>query len=308
MICPCCGVKTEVALSEGCANCGALAVGPPLAPPKQVLPSFAAAAAVAGLGGLALAALAGVTVAALLEKTSPLAATLWDVIAAAETAAWRLKFIVAPLAVGVVWWSAHTYFKIRRAPALWTGRRMALAGMSSSCVALALCAALIGVTVPARLAERELAQRVQSEVPLRTFNRVLTQYRIRYGTHAADIKDLAKLPDPDGSIAKLLAEFPVVEYTASAQKASLPVAQAKKMRAPRLRQINLRDAVNDTDADSISFTNYTLRLPGTDGLMNTADDLLMRDGVAVAAEEEASGEIESPAPIGRRSSRTPVKQ
>lgn len=307
MICPCCGVKTKTDLSEGCDRCGAVAVGPPLAPPKQLLPSFGAAASGACLGSLALAALLGATIVALIEEKSLLAANLGDIIGAAETAAWRLKFIIAPAAVGVAWWSARTYFKIRSAPARWTGREMSLVGFASSCTALVLVAALIGVTVPVRIAERQLAQRVKSEVPLRTFNRVLTQYRIRYGTHAADIKDLEKLPDPDGSIAKLLAEFPLMEYSASAQKASLPAAQAKKMRAPRLRQINLRDTVDDADGERISFTNYALRLPGDDGLLNTADDLVMRDGITGAA-EESSIATESPTPISRRFSRVPANR
>lgn len=310
MICPCCGAQTETALSEGCDRCGAVAVGPPLAPPDRMLPSFASAAFTAGVGGLSLAALASGVVVTLAEEKSLLTADFWDWTAAAQTAAWRLKFIIAPVAVGIGWWSARTYLKIRRAPARFTGKEMALAGFGSSCAALALVAALVGVTIPARLEKRELARALKNDVALYTFNRAFTQYRIRYGTHVADLKDLAKLPDPDGSIAKLLAEYPRAEYIASAEKASLPAIQAKRLRAPRLRQIGLRDAADDSVGDRISFTNYTLRLPGEDGLLNTEDDSIIRDGITVDAKESsgASEVIALPSPRSARPRRGPAKQ
>ncbi|MEJ7712571.1 MAG: hypothetical protein WKF84_22665 [Pyrinomonadaceae bacterium] len=229
-----------------------------------MLPSFVAAAITAGLGGLSLMALTGGTVTTILEERSLFAASFWDWISAAETAAWRLKFILMPLALGATWASWRAYFRILRRPAEFTGKGMSVAGFASSCAALTLLVTLIGVTIPVRLEKQEIARSVKNDVPLYSFNRALIEYRIRYGSYPADMSDLKKLPDADGSIAKLLAQFPSEGYTASAQKASVPASKSGKLRAPRLRQAALRDNADDSDTggDRISFTNYILKLPG----------------------------------------------
>ncbi len=262
-----------------------------------MLPSFVAAAITAGLGGLSLMMLALGTVTTLLEEGSLLGAAFWDWISAAETTAWRLKFMLMPLALGASWASWRAYFKILRRPAEFTGKGMSIAGFASSFAALTLLVTLIGVTIPARLEKQEIARSVKSDVPLYSFNRALTEYRIRYGSYPADMSDLKKLPDADGSIAKLLAQFPPEGYTASAQKASVPASKGGRLRAPRLRQAALlRDDADDSDAggDRISFTNYVLKLPGEDGMLNTEDDLVIRDGVTGDAKKGASGETEKP--------------
>src|SRR5437763_14531228 len=49
-ICPCCGAEFEGELSDGCASCGARAVGPPLARPERELPAYGHALGVSAAG------------------------------------------------------------------------------------------------------------------------------------------------------------------------------------------------------------------------------------------------------------------
>src|SRR5829696_5021161 len=66
-ICPCCGVSSEGGFGDGCASCGARAVGPPLARPERVLPGYGHALAISAAGLLMACALAGSTAGALLQ-------------------------------------------------------------------------------------------------------------------------------------------------------------------------------------------------------------------------------------------------
>ncbi|HEX8684900.1 MAG TPA: hypothetical protein VF654_00325, partial [Pyrinomonadaceae bacterium] len=60
-MCPCCGEGFEGGPEEACASCGARRVGPPLARPERVLPSYGHALAVCAAGLLLLAAALGAT-------------------------------------------------------------------------------------------------------------------------------------------------------------------------------------------------------------------------------------------------------
>ncbi|HEX8687291.1 MAG TPA: hypothetical protein VF654_12360, partial [Pyrinomonadaceae bacterium] len=99
-------MSSEGGFGEGCAACGARAVGPPLARPERVLPGYGHALAVSAAGLLMACAVAGSTAAALLgfEEFALDPKTL---LRAAETAAWRLKWTALPagfLLAGVCAW------------------------------------------------------------------------------------------------------------------------------------------------------------------------------------------------------------
>ncbi|HYJ46304.1 MAG TPA: hypothetical protein VEV81_06785, partial [Pyrinomonadaceae bacterium] len=53
-VCPCCGFKFEGDLHDGCASCGARAVGPPLSKPISELPFYGRSLFVGAVGGLLL--------------------------------------------------------------------------------------------------------------------------------------------------------------------------------------------------------------------------------------------------------------
>src|SRR5918997_1054302 len=99
IICPCCGAQIEGDLQvDGCGACGALAVGPPLARPEHELPALGLPVAVALSGALLAFVFAVSTLFALLGQ-KPFALGFGNVLAAAETAAWRLKWLLLPLSV-----------------------------------------------------------------------------------------------------------------------------------------------------------------------------------------------------------------
>ena len=67
MICPCCGVRFEGEMREGCRACGAREVGPPLARPQRELPSYGYAFAAIAAGLVLVAAFVTAFVSTLLQ-------------------------------------------------------------------------------------------------------------------------------------------------------------------------------------------------------------------------------------------------
>ncbi|HEX8069075.1 MAG TPA: hypothetical protein VF546_03925 [Pyrinomonadaceae bacterium] len=284
-ICPCCGEKLsgEQALVD-CAACGARAVGPPLARPERELPGYGRALAVGAAGALLLLFLSVGTVVALVER-QPFSLAFWNVMGAAETAAWRLKALTLPFAVLALWPSVRVVRTLRREPARFAGLRLASAGLSMSAAVVVAFAVLIGLTVPARLQQRAAARQAAEEAVAYDVSRVLLQYQIRYGTYPARPEDLReKLPDPDGAVARV-AELIRPSYEPVSDIASLPAAGTKTRRgaaALRVRSTALRTGVDDTPDEGLAFTGYKVVLPGADKKLGTPDDITLRDGRLVA--------------------------
>ena len=101
----------------------------------------------------------------------------------------------------------------------------------------------------------------------------------------SDKKDLARLPDPDGSIAALLKEIDASEYKVSAELAAVPKQNPRPLRGAVIRNASLSTAADEPLSEGLSFTNYELRLPGADKLLNTEDDLIVIDGVITKVSE-----------------------
>jgi hypothetical protein len=264
-------VSSEGGFGEGCAACGARAVGPPLARPERVLPGYGHALAVSAAGLLMTCALAGSTVGALLQFDE-FALDPKTLLRAAETAAWRLKWTALPAGFALsalCWWA---YARMRRAPSCFVGHAHARAGLALTLVSALLLSALIGVTV--------------------------------FGTYPAALTDLRRLEDPDGSVARLLSVVAPGEYKAETDLASLTPARGKSRGKRRVSAVRAAAAVDAPDA-GIALTNYALALPGRDRVLGTADDLYIRDGVILdVAPTRAAGAgaaiAASPTPAGRR--------
>ena len=290
VICPCCGLKFEGDLLTGCTACGARAVGPPLARPEHELPYYGRALFVGATGALLATAFIASTAFAFFEQ-KPLSLAFWNVVAAVETAAWRLKFLGLPLALVAVWAGGRLAASIRRAPLRFTGARMAHSGLGLSAVVLVLMAMAIGVTVPERMRQRQRGIDAGIYAQGYTIQRALLEYRARYGTYPTDMKDLReRLPDPDGTIAAALGAMGGRGYTPRADLASaLPKTKQRKGRA-QMRRVSLNESTDDSAGEKVSFTNYELRLPGEDKMMNTEDDWLMRDGLILKPSEMSPAE------------------
>src|SRR5215218_9826960 len=265
-MCPCCGGGFEGGPEEACASCGARRVGPPLAKPERVLPSYGHALAVCAAGLVLLAAALGATVGSLLQFEE-FALDAKTLLRAAETAAWRLKWTALPGGVVLMVFCEWLYAWMRREPARFVGHAHARAGLAAVAAVTVALAALIGVTVPERLRMRELGKRAAENAVLYETDLALARYRKRFGTYPAALTDLRRLEDPDGSLARLLAVIAPGEYKPETDLASLGAGRAGKARGRR------RAGTTDTSDAGIALTNYGLTLPGRERVLGTEDDL-----------------------------------
>ncbi|MFL6231078.1 MAG: hypothetical protein ACJ741_20060 [Pyrinomonadaceae bacterium] len=302
IICPCCGAKTNADLGvEPCAGCGAFSVGPPLARPEHELPAYGLTAAIAAAGAL-LALVFTVATAMALFAAKPFSLGFWNVAAAAETAAWHLKWALLPLALAAFVAGARALMRVSRAPQRYVGVRFALGGLATSALVATTMLTLIGVTVPERLRQREAAQEAADHVEAYDPIRVLLEYQQQYGTFPSGDEDLKRLPDPDGSIARTRAMFSagLLQYEPESTIASLPPsakARGRRSTSVTIRPVSLRTGADDAaqQGEPIAFTNYTLRLAGADKKLGTSDDLFVRDGMIVPAPSVPTQTTRTPA-------------
>ncbi|MBA3766343.1 MAG: hypothetical protein H0W99_05015 [Acidobacteria bacterium] len=280
-VCPCCGGKFEGNLLDGCALCGARAVGEPLARPEIELPAYGRGVLVGAIGLLLLLFFTLSTIIALFEQTQ-LTIGFWPIVSAAETAAWRLKWTVLPFSVVALWGGWLIYASIRRESVRFAGHDLARCGLMASMLVIVMIATFIGLTVPERLRQRALGIYAGVEAQGYTVERALLEYRQRYKTYPTNVKDLQDgLPDRDGSIAAALSNIDPSTYQPRANLANASTAKPGRLRGAALRRASMNNPTDDSVNEKISFTNYEVRLPGADKIPNTDDDWLMRDGVFI---------------------------
>ncbi len=279
-VCPCCGFKFEGDLQiDGCASCGARAVGPALSRPVRELPTYGRSLLVGVMGGVMLVTFLVSTIMALFER-APVSLGFWSIMGAAETAAWRLKWIAIPATIIALWAGALICRSIRRNPKRFLWSRVAHSGLWAVITVAVLIATLIGITVPERLHQIELRQEAAIYAQGYTIQRALLDYRARYGTLPSTLDELRRLPDPDHSIAAALAGIEATAYTPGADLAALPKKKSRTPRGVALRNASLR-STDDAPEGGLSFTKYEMRLPGPDNKLGTEDDWTMRDGLII---------------------------
>ncbi|HEX8472392.1 MAG TPA: hypothetical protein VF666_00005, partial [Pyrinomonadaceae bacterium] len=90
-------------------------------------------------------------------------------------------------------------------------------------------------------------------------------------------------PDEDGSVAQVRAMLSAGDYSPEANLAALPPpgrkGRGRRANAVRLTPASAKTNTDGAPAESLSLTNYGLVLPGRDKLLNTEDDIRVRDGV-----------------------------
>lgn len=287
-ICPCCGFEFEGALSNGCESCGARSVGEPLPKPARELPSYARSLLLTVTGALMVLVFLTDTILALAKRT-PFSISFWSLVAAGETAAWRLKWIALPATIVVLWASRKIYQSMLQNPERFCGLRYARVGLAASASVPVLIAVLIAVTVPERLQQRQLGIEAEAAIPGRTISRAIFEYSIKFERVPNHLNDLKQLPDQDGSIAAAL-KIVDPENNPTAYKPTADVAASRKpqtLRGALIRNASLNNATDESLGDGLTITNtnYELQLPGPDKLMGTEDDLLLRDGIITKASE-----------------------
>jgi hypothetical protein len=246
------------------------------------LPSFGPASAAFAAGMAMFATFTGLLIAAFIDK-KPGPIGFWTIATAGEIVAWRIKWVAIPVVIVVLWGSARIVRTIRQHPSQYMGLRAARAGFVSAAVVTVLIAALIGITIPERLRQRQMAHNAGRYSQAYTYSRALLTYRELHGFIPPPetlISELRTLPDPDGSIAAALQDLDVNGYQPGTVVASAPSKNKPlPLRGQVIRKASL--AVPVTDHPGVSFTNYELRLPGADKLLNTEDDLIVRDGLVM---------------------------
>jgi hypothetical protein len=91
--------------------------------------------------------------------------------------------------------------------------------------------------------------------------------------------ELAKLPDPDGSIAAAIRDLDVTGYQPRAEIAAVNTPKPAKLNGVVIRNAGFTPESDDTTPAGLVFTNYELRLPGVDKILGNEDDLMVRDGI-----------------------------
>jgi len=208
----------------------------------------------------------------------------WTVVAAGETAAWRLKWMALPVAIAVLWSGARIIRSIKTDPNKFIGLRAARIGFTNAAVVTTLFATLIGITVPARLRQRRYGIEAKLYARGRTLSRALLEYRELHGTVPPQeelVKELRTLPDPDGSIAEALRDLDPSGYQPGAVLASATKAKPTALRGGAIRNASVNTTAGSAGDHGIAFTNYDWRLPGEDKILNTDDDLIIRDGLVM---------------------------
>lgn len=289
--CPCCGFKFHGALTSGCKQCGARAVGEPLPKPAHELPSYGRALVLAVTGSLVALIFVVQTISAFVQKWDG-SFGFWSWVAAGETAAWRLKWTAIPVLFVVLWFGRKLYRSILSQPEKFCGVNYARNGLLASATVAMLIAMLIGVTVPARLEHRRLAKEAAILAQGYTIERALLEYRIKYHTLPADFKTLQeRVSDPDGTLAAALSGVDPLAYVPTADFAANATEKSRTLRGAVIRKASLSSATDDTPPGGLAFTNYVLRLPGEDKILDTEDDWVVRDGVVMKLSEIAKGGV-----------------
>jgi hypothetical protein len=266
-------------------------VGEPLPKPSHELPSYGRALILAVTGSL-VAGLFLVQVVLAFIQNYEKSFGFWTWVVAGQTAAWRLKWFSILLLFAVLWLGRKLYRSIQLQPARFCGLKHARRGLLASSIIVLLVAFLIGVTIPARLEQRQLAKDAAILAQWYTFERAMLEYRLKYKTYPADFKDLQeRIPDPHGTLAGALANLDPTGYRPSADVAALATEKSRSLRGAVIRKASISSPTDDATPGGLSFTKYVLRLPGEDGIIGTDDDWIGHDGMITKLSEVAKGGV-----------------
>ena len=203
----------------------------------------------------------------------------WSWVAAAETAAWRLKWISMPVMFVALWFGAKLYRSIRQEPERFCGLTYARSGLVASATVAMLIALLIGVTVPARLRQRELAKEAKYKAAYHTFEAAALEYKQRYHTYPANFQDLrARIPDQYGTLQEALALLDPNGYEPRAAEMAVATEKSRPLPGLAIRKVSLSTPDDDIPAGGLAFIKFDLRMPGEDKILGNEDDWVARDG------------------------------
>lgn len=219
----------------------------------------------------------------------------WSIISAGEVAAWRLKWLVVPAAIVALWGASLLSRSIKNSASRFGGLRLARAGFVASAAVTLLVVTLIGITIPERLRQRQMAIDSEFYAQAYTIQLALLDYRDLHGTLPSALADLKELPDPNGAIAAALSHLDPSAYKPSAVLASATKPKPRSIRVGAFPNSPTGPGADAMPGAGISFTNYDVRLPGEDKVLGTDDDLIMHDGMIMKVSELPPASSSAPA-------------
>jgi hypothetical protein len=237
------------------------------------------------------------TIAAMAQRSSGSVGRLfqfWSWVAAGETAAWRLKWISIPVLFITLWCGLKLYRSIRSQPERFCGLKYARRGLLASSMIGLLIALLIGITVPARLRQRQMSIDAGYQAQCYALEVALQQYKKlhkRVPDQSTVVEELSTLPDREGMIALALKNFDPNGYQPRGEVAAVDTQKGRNLRGAIIRRASLNTTTDDTPPPGLAFTDYDLRLPGEDRILGTDDDWVGRDGVIMRLADVAKGGV-----------------
>ena len=212
---------------------------------------------------------------------------------AAETAAWRMKWVSIPILLITITLGRKLYISILSQPERFCGLKYARRGLLSSALVVLLIALLIGVTVPARLQQRQMSNDAAILAQWYTIERALTEYRIKYQSYPADLKQLRdRIPDPHGELDEALAGLEQTAYRTMVDVAVVSTDKPNRFRgAVPITKASLSTPADDAAPGGLAFSTYVLNLPGEDKIPGNEDDWVGRDGMIMKVANVAQGGI-----------------
>jgi hypothetical protein len=203
-----------------------------------------------------------------------------------------MKWISIPLLIVTVWLGRKLYRSIKLQPEKFCGLKHARRGLVATSFIIFMTALLIGVTVPERLYQRELAKEARQKAYYYTFERAALEYQARYQTFPADFNDLRKrIPDPNGSLAEALRYMDPNGYRPSAEVAANGAEKSRSLRGAAIRRASFSSATDDMPPGTLAFTTYELQLPGEDKILGTEDDWVAQNGILKRVTEVSKGGV-----------------
>jgi hypothetical protein len=290
IVCPCCGLKFDGDLRVGCPGCGAQAVGEPLSPPEFQLPFYGRSLFLGAIGTLLILIFCIATLVAFFEGSPRY--EFWSFVGAAETAAWRLKFSVLPLAIAALWGGSLIYGSIIRSPRRFAARGFARAGLIATGFVVLTFLTTIGITVPERMRQYHTGLEAAENARLYAIHHAQLRYQAIFHTVPTELGDLRKLNDP--AVDRALEGIDPKGYQPRSELAvTLPKSKNVKLRGAAIRKAST-GPTDDALDQGLSFTNYELRLPGPDKILGTDDDPRMVDGVLMPVVRVENGSTRNP--------------
>ena len=216
----------------------------------------------------------------------------WNWVGAAETAAWRLKWISIPVLLITVTLGRKLYISVLNQPERFCGLAYARRGLLASAIVVLLIALLIGVTVPARLEQRRMSKDAAILAQWYTIERALVEYRIKYHSYPANMKELRdRIPDPYGELDQAIAGLHPKSYNAMGEVAAVSTDKPPTLGGVAIKNASLTTPADDATPGGLAFTTYVLTLPGEDKILGTEDDWVGTDGMIRKASNIAKGGI-----------------